>query len=388
MFLTMTVGIAAVVLGDFLGKVVPGLRHICIPPPVTGGIVISLLFLLLHAAFGIEFKFDVTLKDLCMVAFFTSVGFQSNLTVLKKGGRPLLLMVILVALLIVFQNLLGVGTARVMGINPLIGLASGSVTMCGGHGTGAGFSPLLAEMGLAGADSIAMSAATFGLIAGSLMGAPLADHLVRRKKLAPDVEVARTDPDTKDTARFSTGGSFMAICELFIAMGLGSLLNKALALTGISFPTYFGALLTAVLIRNLSEAIPGAPKLRVDEISSIGSICLTLFLGIAMVSLQLWELKGLALPMLVILCLQVLMMFVFARFLAFPLLGKDYDAALLVSGICGFGLGATPNAMANISAVCAKHRYSPVPYLIVPIVGAVFVDLINISAITLFINLI
>ena len=413
MMQTMAVGILTLLLGMFLNKKSGFLRGICIPAPVTGGIIFSLITLAIYSIWGLEVKFDATLKDICMVVFFTTVGYQSNLTVIKEGGRPLAIIVALIAVLIACQDLIGVGIAEGLGISPLLGLSAGSITMCGGHGTGAGFSPLLESMGLDAAASVTMAAATFGLLGGSLLGGPLAERIIRRKGLAASATAdaaasetlssndaieeaakevaAREAVETTVSAvdeQGSTSGYAKAAYEIFIAAGIGTLLNKLLALTGISFPTYFGALIVAAIIRNVSELVPNCPKTAIDEISSIGGISLSLFLGMAMVTLRLWELSGLALPLVIILCAQILFMFIFGRFIAFPLLGRDYDAAVLVSGVCGFGLGATPNAMANMSAVCSKYRYSAMPFIVVPVVGAMFVDIINIGIITLFLNLI
>lgn len=396
MLQTMAVGIIALLLGMFLNRRSGILSGICIPAPVTGGIIFSLITLAIYSIWGFEIKFDSTLKDICMVVFFTTVGYQSNLRVLKEGGKPLAIMVTLIALLIVSQNLIGVGIAKALGITPLLGLSAGSITMCGGHGTAAGFSSLLEEHGLDAAAAVTMAAATFGLLGGSLLGGPLAERIIRRKGLNAEetmssVHAENTTEATKiehQPKTLSSRGYAKAAYEIFLAAGLGTLLNKALALTGISFPTYFGALIIAAIVRNVSEAVPNCPKTAINEISSIGSVSLSLFLGMAMVTLRLWELAGLALPLVIILCAQILFMAIYARWVAFPLLGRSYDAAVLVSGICGFGLGATPNAMANMSAVCGKYRYTTMPFIVVPVVGAIFVDIINVGIITLFLNLI
>ena len=387
MMQTMAAGILALLLGEVLNRKVKVLGRICIPAPVTGGLVFSLLTLALFSIWKIEISFNGTLKDICMIMFFTTVGFESDLKVLKKGGRPLIVLVCLVAALITVQNFIGIGLSKAIGVNPLVGMAAGSITMCGGHGTAAGFSSLLESKGLASAATVTMAAATFGLLGGSLIGGPLAERIVRRKNLAI------TEDDGKwswheDNSLKTTRSYAKAVYEIFLAAGIGTLVSKLLALTGLTFPSYFGALVTAVVIRNVSEHIPGCPKPSMVEIQSIGGISLSLFLGMAMVSLKLWELSGLALPLLLILSVQVAVMALFARFVAFPLLGRNYDAAVLVSGICGFGLGATPNAMANMSAVCSKYRYATMPFVIVPIVGAMFVDIINIGVISLFLSFI
>lgn len=389
MYMTAVAGIAALGLGSWMNRNVPGLKRMCIPAPVTGGIVASLVTLALYQIWGIEVHFDGTLKDICMMVFFTTIGLQSNLTVIRTGGRPLVLMVCLVALLIALQNITGIGLATGLGVNKLIGLAAGSITMCGGHGTAAGFSGMLSGMGLQGADSVAIAAATFGLLAGSLMGGPLADSIIRRKKLC------ETGDDSKAVQEqggieigLSGAGYTRATFLILVSMGIGSLLNILLAKTGITFPTYFSSMIVGAVICNVTELSSRLPRPDNLEIGSISTISLSLFLGMAMVSLRLWELSGIALPLLGILCAQALLMALYARFVAFPVLGRNYDAALLVSGLCGFGLGATPNAMANMSAVASRHRYSTMPFMVVPIVGAVFVDIINIGLITLFANLI
>lgn len=392
----------ALFLGILFTRAIPLLKRFCIPAPVSGGLVVSLLTLALHGLFGLDFQFDGTIKDIAMMLFFTSVGFQSDLRAIKEGGRPLLIMVLLVAVLIVLQNGLAVGIAKGMGLDPLLGMAAGSIPMCGGHGTAGGFSPVLEQMGLQGASSITMAAATFGLVAGSLIGGPLGEWLIRKRRLATvsgerDVIKGIEGNEAAEEKRIEHPGteeqayrrSLLAACQMLLTMALGMGLSKLLSLTGITFPTYFGALIVAALIRNLSapREKQGKSRIALDRIVSIGNICLSIFLGTAMATLKLWELSGLVLPLVVILLAQALLIFLYAGFFAFPALGKDYDAAVLVSGLCGFGLGATPNAMANMSAVCYKYHYAVKPFLIVPIIGAMFVDIINTGVITLFLNL-
>ena len=401
MYQTAGVGVAALLLGMLFTRKIPFLKRFCIPAPVSGGIVISLLTLAMYSFGRVEMDFDGTIKDICMTLFFTSVGFQSNMKALKSGGKPLVVMVLLVAVLIISQNLIAVGAAGAMGLDPLLGMAAGSIPMSGGHGTAGGFSPVLEGLGLSGASSITMACATFGLVAGSMIGGPLAEALIRRRHLAEEsgtrdimegIEGSEASPESKVERPQSGERSFRdyskAVYMLVIAMALGMCLSKLLALTGITFPTYFGALIAACVIRNTVEGFTDGEKiLSLDKIVSLGDICLSLFLGIAMASLKLWELVGLALPLCVILLAQVAFMALFASVVAFRALGKDYDAAVLVSGLCGFGLGATPNAMANMSAVCFKYRYSVNPFIIVPIIGAMFVDIINTFAVTFFLNI-
>jgi len=389
------VGVLALFLGMFLTGKVAFLKRFCIPAPVTGGLFISLLTLLLYGVFDVECTFEGSVKDLCMMLFFTSVGFQSDFKVLRKGGKPLVMMIVLVTVLIVAQNLISVGIAKGLHLDPLFGMAAGSIPMSGGHGTAGGFSPLLEELGLDGASSITMAAATFGLVAGSLLGGPLGEALIQRHHLEKPSEQASgtTEVASGVSHKENIGGDtfrnyLRGACVLIIALALGTGLSKLLAMTGITFPTYFGALLVACILRNIFGLSPKwEGELSVGEIVSIGNVCLQLFLGMAMASLRLWELASLALPLALILMAQVAFIALYGAFVAFPLMGKDYDSAVLVSGLCGFGLGATPNAMANMSAVCFKYRYSVKPFIIVPIVGAMFVDLINTGVITLFLNL-
>jgi len=413
MIQTAGIGAFALIVGIILTRKVAFLQRFCVPSPVSGGIIFSLLTLALYSWFHIEVSFDGTLKDVFMLAFFTSVGFQSDLKVLKQGGKLLIVMLGLLVVIIAMQNLMPIGIARLMGVNPLIGIATGSVSMTGGHGTAGGFASVLEEMGLRGAGTIGMSAATFGLIAGSMIGGPLAERIIRKKltheQMQPqdeeiDPAMAGIESDEASPAgrakRVSTNEvEFQQYAKAFyciiLVMGAGTLMSWLLAKTGITFPTYFGALILAAIARNTlgficfkrnDKWIKADKLLDMDRIISVGNICLSLFLGMAMISLKLWELQSLAFPLIVMLVFQVLMMALFVYFVAFPLLGRDYDAAVLCAGICGFGLGATPNAMANMSAVCYKYRYAVKPFLIVPIIGAMFADFINTGILTLFLN--
>ena len=415
MIQTAGIGALALIVGMVLTRRVAFLQKFCVPSPVSGGIIFSLITLMLYGWFDVVVSFDGTLKDVFMLAFFTSVGFQSDLKVLKQGGRLLIIMLTLLVVIIAMQNLMPMGIARLMGVDPLIGMASGSISMTGGHGTAAGFASVLEGMGLSGAGTIGMAAATFGLISGSMIGGPLAERIIR-KKLTHE-QIQQQDDDDVDPAmagiesdeasptgrakRVSTNEQeFQQYAKasycIILVMGGGTILSWLFAKTGITFPTYFGALILAAITRNTlgsvsykrnGKRVKAEKLLDMERIISVGNICLSLFLGMAMISLKLWELQSLALPLIVILVSQVLMMALFAYIVAFPLLGRDYDAAVLCAGICGFGLGATPNAMANMSAVCYKYHYTVKPFLIVPIIGAMFADLINTGIISIFLNI-
>ncbi len=412
---TAGIGALALIVGMFLTRRINFLQKFCVPSPVSGGIIFSLLSLALYGWFNVEVSSDSTLKDVFMTAFFTSVGFQSDIKVIKQGGKPLAMMLVLLVIMITMQNTMATGITRIMDIDPLLGIAAGSVSMTGGHGTAGGFSGVLEDMGLQGAGTIAMAAATFGLIAGSMLGGPLAERLIRKKLTqeqmqSKDIEIdpamagiesdeaspqGRTKRLTSNELEFQQYAK--ASYYIILTMGAGTLLSWLIAKTGLTFPTYFGALLLAAIVRNTlgfirykenGKWMKADKALDMQRIISVGNICLSIFLGMAMISLKLWELQHLALPLIIILVSQVLLMALYAYFVAFPMLGRDYDAAVLCAGLCGFGLGATPNAMANMSAVCYKYRYTVKPFLIIPIIGGMFTDIINTGLITFFLNII
>lgn len=414
MIQTAGIGALALIVGMVLTRHVGFLQKFCVPSPVSGGLIFSLLTLALYGWFDIEVSFDSTLEDVFMLAFFTSVGFQSDLKVVKRGGRLLMIMLVLLVVIITIQNLMPIGISRLMGVDPLIGMASGSISMTGGHGTAGGFASVLESMGLQGAGTIGMAAATFGLVAGSMLGGPLAERIIHTKltneQMQPQdeeidpamagIESDEASPEGRKKRISTNEQEFQRYANafycIFLVMGAGTLLSWVLAKTGITFPTYFGALILAAVVRNTlgyinykedGRWVKAEKLLDMERIVSVGNICLSLFLGMAMISLRLWELQNLALPLVIILLSQVVMMAFFVYLIAFPLLGRNYDAAVLCAGICGFGLGATPNAMANMSAVCYKYRYTVNPFLIVPIIGAMFADFINTGIITLFLNL-
>lgn len=390
MIQTAGLGTLALILGTVLTRQVHFLRKFCIPAPVSGGIIFSLLTLALYQLVGIKVVFDDTLQRVFMLAFFTSVGLQSDLKVLKQGGKTLIIMLLLLVVIISIQNAMPLGVTRLLDVNPLVGMAAGSISMTGGHGTAGGFAGLLEQLGLHGAGTIAMAAATFGLVAGSMIGGPIAERLISRK-LKPEQRFHGLSNESAQKEREAHKVTSLSMVKatycLILIMAGGTLVSKVLLLTGITFPTYFGSLILAVIARNIMSMNAKTNELiDMDATINVGNICLTMFLGMAMMSLELWELQSLALPLVVILFCQVGVLALFVYFIAFRILGKDYDAAVLVSGICGFGLGATPNAMANMSAVCNKYHYSVKPFLIVPIIGAMFADLVNTAIITLFLN--
>ncbi|SHL42388.1 sodium/glutamate symporter [Fibrobacter sp. UWEL] len=387
MYQTLALAVVVLVIGANLKKQVKFLEKFCIPSPVVGGILFAFLSCILYKLNLLEFQFDETLKSICMMVFFTSVGFNANLKILKSGGINLILLLVCVCVLILSQNGLAVALANMLNVSPLVGLSAGSISMVGGHGTAGAFGPVLEDFGMEGATTLCTAAATFGLVAGSLMGGPLGRKLIIKRDL---LKSAKAEDKTelkeeqskyrRSAKRYST-----AAFQLAVAMGLGTLVSTLLSKTGMTFPAYIGAMIVAAIMRNICE-YSSKYEVHMGEISDVGGICLSLFLGIAMITLKLWQLASLALPLVVLLCAQTLLMFLFAYFVVFNVMGRDYDAAVLSAGVCGFGMGATPNAMANMQAITSRFAPAVKPYLLVPIVGSMFADFINSLVITFFIN--
>ena len=387
MYQTVAVAVLALFIGVLLKERIKFLTTFCIPAPVVGGMIFAVIFCVLYASGIMEINFDETLRNVCMVMFFTSVGFQANMKVLKSGGKGTFIFLILVLLLIILQNTLAVGLSKAIGISPLIGMCTGSIPMIGGHGTAGAFGPLLEDMNVEGATTLATAAATFGLVTGSLMGGPLANSLIKKKNLTATAVYEDDSILVEEEIKHRREVSMYApaVYQLTLAMGIGTVISFILSKTGMTFPVYIGSMIVAAVMRNISEYTDKF-RIHMGEINDLGSICLSLFLGVAMITLKLWQLATLALPLFILLAGQTVLMFVFARFIVFKLMGSDYDAAVLAAGTCGFGMGATPNAMANMQAVTEKYLPSVKAFLIVPIVGSMFADFLNSLTITFFIN--
>ena len=385
---TLAIAVVVLFLGSFLRKRVRILERFCIPAPVIGGLIFAILTCVLHGFGILEFAFDDVLREICMVFFFTSVGFQANIRVLKSGGKALIVLLVLVAILIIAQNGIALGLSSALGLDPLLGLCTGSIPMVGGHGTAGAFGPILEDFGLQGATTISTAAATFGLVAGSLMGGPLGNGLIKRKNLlataAKEDDLVLLEEEEKHVRQHSNYAP--AVFQLAIAVGIGTIVSSLLAKTGMTFPVYIGAMIVAAVMRNIDE-YTGKIHVHMGEINDLGGICLSLFLGIAMITLKLWQLADLALPLIILLLGQTIFMLVYASLVVFNVMGRDYDAAVIVSGTCGFGMGATPNAMANMQAVCDRYLPSIKAYILIPIIGGLFADFINSLVITFFINL-
>ena len=384
MYQTLAVAVLVLLLGNYLKKKIYFLQKFCIPAPVIGGLIFAIMTCICYVTGIAEFSFDDTLREVCMVFFFTSVGFQANLKVLKSGGKSLIVFLGLVIVLIILQNLTAVGLAKLLNLNPLIG----SIPMVGGHGTAGAFGPVLEDLNIKGATTICTAAATFGLIFGSLIGGPLGKRLIEKHSLlntTANEDDSLLVEDEKKHERH-TNMYADAVFQLILAIGVGTIFTMLLTKTGLTFPIYIGAMLAAALMRNICE-YTGIATIHMGEINDLGGISLSLFLGMAMITLRLWELASLALPLVILLAAQVLLIIIFTYVIEFNIMGRDYDAAILVSGTCGFGTGATPNAMANMQAVCDQYVPSIKAYLLIPLVGSLFADFLNSLVITFFINL-
>ena len=388
MYQTLAVAVLVLLLGNYLKKKIYFLQKFCIPAPVIGGLIFAIMTCICYVTGIAEFSFNDTLREVCMVFFFTSVGFRANLKVLKSGGKSLIVFLGLVIVLIILQNLTAVGLAKLLNLNPLIGMCTGSIPMVGGHGTAGAFGPVLEDLNIKGATTICTAAATFGLIFGSLIGGPLGKRLIEKHSL---LNTAANEDDSllvEDEKKHERHTNMYAdsVFQLILAIGVGTIFTMLLTKTGLTFPIYIGAMLAAALMRNICE-YTGIATIHMGEINDLGGISLSLFLGMAMITLRLWELASLALPLVILLAAQVLLIIIFTYVIEFNIMGRDYDAAILVSGTCGFGTGATPNAMANMQAVCDQYVPSIKAYLLIPLVGSLFADFLNSLVITFFINL-
>ena len=388
MYQTLAVAVLVLLLGNYLKKKIYFLQKFCIPAPVIGGLIFAIMTCICYVTGIAEFSFDDTLREVCMVFFFTSVGFQANLKVLKSGGKSLIVFLGLVIALIILQNLTAVGLAKLLNLNPLIGMCTGSIPMVGGHGTAGAFGPVLEDLNIKGATTICTAAATFGLISGSLIGGPLGKRLIEKHSLLNTAANDDDSPLVEDEKKHERHTNMYAdaVFQLILAIGVGTIFTMLLTKTGLTFPIYIGAMLAAALMRNICE-YTGIATIHMGEINDLGGISLSLFLGMAMITLRLWELASLALPLFILLAAQVLLIIIFTYVIEFNIMGRDYDAAILVSGTCGFGTGATPNAMANMQAVCDQYVPSIKAYLLIPLVGSLFADFLNSLVITFFINL-
>ncbi|QQE75756.1 sodium/glutamate symporter [Brevibacillus composti] len=384
---TIFLAVALLVLGTYLVKKAGFLQKFCIPAPVVGGLLFAIVATTLKATGIMEIKLDTSLQSLFMLTFFTTVGLGASFKLIKLGGKLLVIYWIACGVLALAQNVIGVSLASAFGIHPLIGMMAGAVSMEGGHGAAGAFGQTLEEMGIQSALAIGIAAATFGLVAGGLVGGPTVKYLVTKYDLKPTETDETTVTLEENTQPITTNTFFIQVLLITFCMALGTYLGELFSdATGFVLPGYVGAMFVAVIVRNLTDKIkPEAIDMK--SINLIGDVTLGIFLSMALMSIKLWEVADLALPMLVIVFVQVVFIVLFGALVLFRLLGKNYDAAVMVAGFTGHGLGATPNAMANMAAVTARFGPSRKAYLVVPIVGAFLIDVFGMPIIITTINL-
>lgn len=386
---TLAWAIILLLIGRWLVQRVYVLQRFCIPAPVVGGLLFSLLTLFLHQTGLMAVKMTTTFQTPLMLGFFTTIGLIASLKLVKKGGKILFFYWLLCSILALMQNIIGVSLAEVLDIHPLLGVLMGAVSMEGGHGAAGAFGPEVEAMGIYGATAVAMAAATFGLVSGGLIGGPIANYLIKKGNLTsteldenPDAVTEEAVEGTHMTAPlFMQHAAVITVC-MTVGLWVATTLKASLA---IALPSYVGAMFFAVVVRNLNDHFHWM-KLDNGIINFIGEICLGIFLSMALMTLRLWELADLALPMIIVLAAQVLFMVFYTVVIAFRVLGKTYDAAIICAGMAGHGLGATPNAIANMTAVTERFGPSTKAFLVVPLCGAFLIDLFGIPCITWFIN--
>ncbi|MBF0751255.1 MULTISPECIES: sodium/glutamate symporter [unclassified Pasteurella] len=387
---TLALASLVLLLGYFLVKRISVLKNFNIPEPVVGGFIIAIALTIWYQIDGTSFTFEKSLQATMMLVFFSSIGLSANFARLIKGGKPLIIFLFVAAALIFFQNVIGIAGTQILGIDPAYGLLAGSVTLTGGHGTGAAWAEtFIKEFNLPAATEIAMACATFGLVFGGIIGGPVARFLLNRQKQGENPENDEVDDvqEAFEHPTYQRKVNARSIIETIAMMSfcllIGQYLDSVTKGTALQLPTFVWCLFTGVIIRN---ALAHIFKFRVADsaIDVLGSVGLSIFLAIALMSLKLWELAGLATDVLVILAIQVAFMAFFAIYVTYRAMGKDYDAIVLSAGHCGFGLGATPTAVANMQAITSRFGASHKAVLIVPMVGAFFIDLINASLLKVF----
>ncbi|MEG0632630.1 sodium/glutamate symporter [Pseudomonas sp. WS 5412] len=388
---TLVAASMVLLLGRGLVARVGFLRTYNIPEPVAGGLLAALLLLALRGFANIEIRFDTSLQAPLMLAFFATIGLSADFASLKKGGRALGIFLLVVTALLIVQNAMGIGLATALGLDPLMGLLAGSITLSGGHGTGAAWGSVFSEKyGLASASELAIASATFGLVLGGLIGGPVARLLIKRVQTPGVGQGEQCLPkgfEQPNQQRQITPFTFIeTLALLAISLQTGTFLSNCIQDTAFELPTFVCVLFMGVVLRNGLSAL-GWHKVFEHEVSVLGNVSLSLFLAIALMSLKLWDLASLALPIFILLTAQTLMMALFAIFVTFRVMGKNYDAAVLAAGHCGFGLGATPTAIANMQAVTQRYGPSQMAFLVVPMVGAFFIDITNAIVIKLYLAL-
>ena len=386
MLQTLALSVVVYYIGLFIKSKVKILEDFCIPAPVVGGILFAFLSLILNQTKILSISMDNTLQAPFMLVFFTSIGLSANLKLIKEGSIDVLKFFLVVILLVVCQNIFGIFIAKLMGQSPLLGLLGGSITMIGGHGTGAAFGQLFeSKYGFSGATTVAMAAATFGLVAGSLIGGPLGKRLVEKNNLAKTKNESFEEL-ALDKENINFDDMFKTFTIIMICIAFGTILGEFFNKLGLTLPSYVNSMIIAAIVLNIGDKTKKY-KINTEATDILGNLGLNVFLSMALINLRLWELKDVAGPILIILLSQCVIMILMAYFVSFNVCGKDYDAAVLSAGFCGFGMGATPNGMANMSAMTKKYTAAPRAFFVLPIVGAFLIDLSNSLIITFILNI-
>jgi ESS family glutamate:Na+ symporter len=390
-FLAVTTGILVLFLGKGLNRRIGLLREYNIPEPVTGGLLVAMALLLVHLATTYRVTFDLGIRDVLLVYFFTTIGINARIADLRAGGLPLVILLVSVSVFMLLQNSLGIAASTFLDRPPALGLLAGSISLLGGHGTAIAWAPTFAaKYGIDNALEIGVLCATAGLVLASVVGGPLARFLVKHHRLAGPVDDAPAVGVHYGEAqpRIDYFSFLRAILAIHVCGIVGILVQQMLAQTGFTLPLFVPCLLAGIVLTNLIAHVPGIPwPSRSPALALIAELSLGVFLAMSLMSMQLWALVNLAGPLFLLLALQVALAVAFAMFAIFRLLGRSYDAAVVCAGFIGFGLGATPTAMANMTAVTQRHGASPVAFLIVPLVGAFFIDLLNAVVIRLFLSM-
>lgn len=376
MNMVQTTGFAIIVLliGMLVRKKVRFFTKYCIPAPVIGGLIFSIVTTILRSANILEFDFDTTLQSFFQIMYFCTIGFAASFKMLKVGGSKVVKFLVIASIFALLQDVLAMGLADTVGIEPLLALMTASPALTGGMGTSAAVAPSVEALGYSAATTVAVTAATFGILCGSVMGGPVATRLIERHDLFRKFQTRTTKEDSFDLSILEDKKKFLSsktICSgmfvILLCMGIGAYVTNGINsvvgnfVDGVSFPAYLGAMLIACIFRNVTDHSTVFGELPKEEMDALGDAARNVFLGIALMSLELWELVNLAIPMLILLLLQVVLAYIFANFICFPLMGRDYDAAMISCGLIGFGMGSTSNAIANMDAVSAKYAYSKTP---------------------------
>ncbi|MGE7953483.1 sodium/glutamate symporter [Lysinibacillus xylanilyticus] len=384
---TIFLAVALFALGGWLINKISFLKRFCIPAPVVGGLLFAALATVLKTTGVLEISLDTSLQSLFMITFFTTIGLGASFKLVKLGGKLLVIYWLACGFLALMQNVIGVSLASLMGIHPLIGMMAGAVSMEGGHGAAAAFGQTLEDLGISSAMTIGAAAATCGLVAGGLIGGPIVKYLVSKYNLTPDEQETEEIEYENKHEQITSDSFFTQVLLITFCMAVGTYVGTLFSeATGFVLPSYVGAMFVAVLVRNIMDKVK-PEAINMKSISIIGDVTLGIFLSMALMSVKLWEIADLALPLFIIVFAQVFFIVVFSIFVLFKLLGKNYDAAVMVAGFAGHGLGATPNAMANMSAVVQRFGPSQKAFLVVPIVGAFLIDVFGIPIIITTINL-